>query len=177
MHDGDNLSDHSVLSSSLQLPVEYGVESSSNIRTPYVVWSKATSDQLQNYRNCLDNQLDRIHVSTEVLNYRDCSCRSHDAAIEVLHNGIVSACLQAGMLSIPQSSEQPRSNSIVGWNEHVEGQREKAIFWHSIWQQNGSPRDGVIADIRKRTRAAYHYAVRFAKKQSEGEYVGTDHAK
>ena len=41
VHDGDNLSDHSVLILSLQLPVEYGVESSSNIRTPYVVWSKA----------------------------------------------------------------------------------------------------------------------------------------
>jgi hypothetical protein len=30
----------------------------------------------------------------------------------------------------------------------------------------GRPRDGLIADIMRRTRAAYHYAVRYVKKNN-----------
>ena len=32
-------------------------------------------------------------------------------------------------------------------------------MWHNIWSEYGRPRDGLIADIMRRTRAEYHYAV------------------
>jgi hypothetical protein len=40
------------------------------------------------------------------------------------------------------------------------------MLWHDIWLECGRPRDGIVADIMRRTRAAYHYAVRNVKKSS-----------
>ena len=43
-----------------------------------------------------------------------------------------------------------------------------ALFWHDIWRQNNSPRNGLLADIMRSTRAKYNYSIRFIhKKQSE----------
>ena len=45
--------------------------------------------------------------------------------------------------------------------------RCNCIFWRSIWQNMNSPRSGIVADIMRRTRANYHYAIRRLKKQSD----------
>ena len=90
-------------------------------------------------------------------------------AIESLYDGIIAACLKAGNASIPQGNERPRTTPIPGWTEQVAEPRERAIFWHSIWKECGSPINGVVADIRRYTRARYHYAVRYAKKQADVE--------
>ena len=56
------------------------------------------------------------------------------------------------------------SKSVPGWMEFVHEARSKSLFWHNIWIDCGRPRTGVIADIMRRTRAAYHYAIRFVRK-------------
>ena len=75
----------------------------------------------------------------------------------------------AGSSSLPQSDtgELLRSKPVPGWKEHVEEHRQRAIFWQSMWKQCGSPRQETVADIRKSSRIKYHYAIRFARKQSE----------
>jgi len=40
------------------------------------------------------------------------------------------------------------------------------LIWHNIWLKCGRPRDGAAADIMRRTRAAYHYAVRYFKQNN-----------
>ncbi len=50
---------------------------------------------------------------------------------------------------------------------YVKEHKERAMFWHSIRKENGSPRGGIVADIRRRTRAKYHYATRYIKKNNE----------
>ena len=39
-------------------------------------------------------------------------------------------------------------------------------MWHEIWVQNGRPRDGFIARIRRKTRLQYHYAIRYVVKEN-----------
>ena len=46
-------------------------------------------------------------------------------------------------------------------------QREKSIFWHGLWIDCGKPRCGQVADIMRRTRAAYHYAIRRIKRDEQ----------
>ena len=50
------------------------------------------------------------------------------------------------------------------WNENVQHSKEIALFWRSIWLNNNSPRQGIVADIMQRTRAKYHYCIREVKK-------------
>ncbi len=38
------------------------------------------------------------------------------------------------------------------------------MFWHHLWIDNGRPRHGLIADIRRRTRAGYKRAVKLVKR-------------
>ena len=58
---------------------------------------------------------------------------------------------------------------MPGWTEHVEQSKRRAIFWHWLWEVNGSPRHRHVAQIglRRATRAKYHYAVREVKRDQE----------
>ena len=42
---------------------------------------------------------------------------------------------------------------------------ETSLFWHNIWKECGRPRQGNVADIMRRTRAQYHHAVKYARKE------------
>ena len=50
---------------------------------------------------------------------------------------------------------------------HVEESKKTSLFWPDLWRINGSPRQGTIADIMRRTRAKYHYAIRYLKCMSK----------
>ena len=39
-------------------------------------------------------------------------------------------------------------------------------MWHEIWVQKGRPRHGYIANIRRKTRLKYHYAIRYVVKEN-----------
>jgi hypothetical protein len=38
--------------------------------------------------------------------------------------------------------------------------KERAIFEHKVWKDNGSPHSGVLFDIRWKTRWEYHYMLK-----------------
>ncbi len=46
----------------------------------------------------------------------------------------------------------------------IDDMREVALFWHWLWIENGRRRLGHVADIMRRTRAKYHYTVRYTKR-------------
>ena len=56
---------------------------------------------------------------------------------------------------------------MLDWNEYVAPLREKSVLWHDIWISCGCPHDGLVASIMRRTRASYHYAVRYIKRNSQ----------
>ena len=66
--------------------------------------------------------------------------------------------------AIPFTKLRQQSGRIAGWSEYVQPLRQKSLFWHHLWVQNGRPRSGAVADCMRRSRAAYHYAVRSIKK-------------
>ncbi|ELT93987.1 hypothetical protein CAPTEDRAFT_193556 [Capitella teleta] len=45
--------------------------------------------------------------------------------------------------------------------------RVEALKWHRAWKERGRPDHGPLYDMRKMTRARYHNAVRFIKKQEQ----------
>ena len=56
---------------------------------------------------------------------------------------------------------------MPGWTEYVAPVRDKTIMWHKIWAESGKPRNGVIADIMRKTRASYHYAIRRIRRDAD----------
>ena len=60
-----------------------------------------------------------------------------------------------------------KSKVVVGWNDHVEHYFRTSLFWHMLWEEKGRPQDGIIANIRRTTRAHYHKARKFAIKHKD----------
>ncbi len=52
---------------------------------------------------------------------------------------------------------------MPGYNEFVKNQREIAMLWHWLWKDNGKPRNGYYAEMRRSTRPQFHYAVKMLK--------------
>ena len=57
---------------------------------------------------------------------------------------------------------------ILGWSDFVEPFKERSLFWNEIWKLAGSPIQGQLPDIRRNTRAKYHWALKFVKKNADG---------
>ena len=67
---------------------------------------------------------------------------------------------------MPRAGRVGSAGHIPGWNDIVAPVRDKSIFWHNIWMECGRPRSGIIADIMRKTRASYHYAIRKVRRNA-----------
>ena len=56
---------------------------------------------------------------------------------------------------------------MPGWNQFVRDDKNSCLKWHNIWKEAGSPSEGVLADIRKTTRAKYHKSIEYIKKHKD----------
>jgi len=126
LHDGDNLSD-SVTHNTLDVSV-----------IDKLLWDKATTSQLLKYQNNLDQLLCKCDIPDHVLQCDDVFCNVHPHFIQEYHENIVKACLQASSC-IPSSKSGVHTKGRPGWTEFVSKNKEKAVFWHKLWKDNGSP--------------------------------------
>ena len=53
-----------------------------------------------------------------------------------------------------------------GWNKHVKKHAENSKIWHDIRVQSGKPRHGDIANMKRKSRLKYHYAIRYVTKEN-----------
>ena len=167
IHEGDNLSDHSPIILGLAIPVDY-----TNNKTPQQcksksLWHRSTSVDKDYYKCCLDDSLTKLSIPIDALccPVYGCSNVNHQEGIQQFHDDICTCLVNASVQAIHQSSTS--NKSVPGWNAIVEEHRERALFWHQLWKDNNSPRVGLIADIRQKTRAKYHYAIRLAKREKD----------
>ena len=121
------------------------------------------------YRLYLSKYLAAIPIHCEALLCRDVSCCNpeHAKAINVYANDTTAACISAAELAVPQACSRQQSRCIPGWSEYVQPFRDKSLFWHRMWLDCGRPRSGVVFECMKRSRLAYHYAIRKVRKDAE----------
>ena len=70
--------------------------------------------------------------------------------------------MTAAEVAIPHISEVGcnKNKSIAGWTEFVKPLKAKSLFLHNVWVDCDRPKTGAVADVMRRTRASYHYAIR-----------------
>jgi exonuclease III len=169
LHEADNMSDHDPLFMELKIDAKF-ITQSSRIFTPRVSWVKASDEDVNNYCSALSQSLASIKLPAAALLCTDMCCKdaSHHSAIGQYSEAITKACLSAAESNIPHTSDRhTESKRVPGWNERVEPKRQKSLFWHGLWVDCGRPRNGVVADCMRRTRADYHYAVRQVKREED----------
>ena len=168
LHDYCNFSDQCPIVMKLNIPVEY-LSINSEASEEHIMWQKASFSHINNYKSMLDSLLSKINIPLCIAQCTalNCNNKKHYQAIEEFHEMIVKASVTAAELCIPRCTKKSCIRQIPGWSEHVEPYRKKSMFWHYMWKQNGCPRTGWIADIRKTTRAKFHYVLRHVKRKKE----------
>jgi hypothetical protein len=110
-------------------------------------------------------------LPVEALSCCDLNCVNicHNRAVSKYCEGIYACCLKAGSATIPLSGQSKNINGggIAGRNEYVRPYRDKSLFWHKIWKEAGSPRNGALADIMRSIRFKYHSSIRESRKNEE----------
>ena len=168
VHDMDNTSDHDPIFIKLLLNVKFAGFNERN-RSSRISWPKATESHICDYRRALSRKLLDISLPVDALACHDlhCSQAAHLNALQEYTQSITNACITAAANTIPRTCTRPNTGRIPGWSEHVRPLRERSMFWHRMWLDCGRPRTGVVSESMRRTRAAYHYALRRIRKDEE----------
>jgi hypothetical protein len=166
-HDGENLSDHDPIT--LSLTIDWStIDRVSRHYASTCRWHKANAADLLSYKSSLKASLDTLRIPVNAITCHNVTCnnKSHFAALNDYSNALINACLDSANRTIPHTahpSDVHHNNVMPGWNEYVAPLRDKSVLWHDIWVECGRPHDGIVAGIMRRTRASYHYAVRYIK--------------
>ena len=164
--DVDNPSDHVGVRVVLSCPLEYaGPPPAPPPRPPGRAWAAATPQQLQDYRELLDEQLGDLELPLEALQCVDHHCTRHCQLIDMFHDNLIEALIYCSEQTIdPTNKKKNRKKLITGWNNYVEKYFQASLFWHRLWVANDRPQSGIIDNIRRTTRANYHKARKYALK-------------
>ena len=168
IHDATNLSDHEPVSIELCLPVSLtDTQRLSKQKLQKVSWVKASDSHIADYRNLLADRLKCVVIPFDALTCcdRKCNIDRHRSDIVTYASDISDACVNAGLRTVPRL--RSTSKKTPGFSEHVKSHQDRSMFWHKLWLDCGRPRSGHVADCMRRTRAAYHYAVRHVKRNAD----------
>ena len=170
INDPDNVSNHNVIISEFltgfsEPCVNFNVKNYTNLNS--VSWNRASDDNLCRYSKYADKLLSKVELPVSDLYCKDslCKCTTHIQDLNTLCNNICKTLLEASSKFIPKIL--PNKKHKPCWGGTVKSERDSAIMWHAIWCSAGRPQTGVLANIRRSTRAQYHRAIRNAYKKDQ----------
>ena len=165
MIDGDNLSDHHPLLIRYNFQFNYNCNISDNIYCRFD-WKNTSNEYKLLYSQALDTAIERLDINNSILNCVDVNCTIHNDSIQKLLDGVIEVIIDTTELIIPKIKNNFKKGK-PGWNEYVQPLKDKSIFWNDIWKSAGCPSSGQLALIRRSTRAKYHQAIKFIKKNED----------
>ena len=171
VHDVDNLFDHEpvYMQSGLSFSLCTHILPKNTAAKP--AWYKAHRNDISEYKKQLQCHLLNITVPTSALSCRNVKCcnEEHASSLKQYISDISHICMDVANNTIPSTDRNLANfrHRTPGWEEHVAPARRESIFWHNMWVECGRPRAGVVADCMRRTRSAYHYAIRYISKNEK----------
>ena len=174
IHLGDNLSNHEPIFLSLNLTDVTAVTTPSNAGIPGNItptfkpcWNKATPQMIDNYKHSLLHNTENIDIPEGIFCQDvNCTLPSHRLDIQMYCDTLLAAIESSTADFIPPVSK-PGEKRQPGWLQLVKPFQEDARFYHAIWQSYGKPLDCPSHTAMKRSRNAYHYAVRRLKRNAD----------
>ena len=174
IHLGDNLSNHEPIFLSLNITDITAVTPLSNTDnqenmapTFKPCWNKATPQMIDNYKHSLMLNTQNIAIPEGIwCQDVNCTLDSHRLDIQVYCDSLLLAIDSSTVNFIPPVSK-PGEKRKPGWLEFVKPFQEDAQFYYAVWQSYGKPLDCPVHYAMKRTRNAYHYAVRRLKRNAD----------
>jgi len=95
-----------------------------------------------------------------------CTNIEHIDSLNVYASQIATACLSSANDTIPFPRCRGTRGCIPGWT-FIDPLRNNSLFWHRMWVDCGRPRNGIVAEVMRKTRAQYHAAIRKARREED----------
>ena len=144
LHLPDNKSDHCPIYCTVNFSSIEHCLSVPKASVPRPSWKRASCEQKAEYKNVLAERLSRIPIPDSVICCRDVHCKDSkhlddldQYTLEVLET--VQAVAEESLPVPPTSSSKVGKAIRPGWIDEVKPYRDKAYFWHQIWDSAGRP--------------------------------------
>ena len=137
-----------------------------------VNWANINDTERKQYSHYTELLLSNICIPHDAILCKSVTCNnpSHRHAIDLFYNNIVEVLQKASSYfhkKRKQTSDNSKFSHIPGWNEYVKEAHEASRDTFLLWKCSGQPREGHIADLMRKSRANYKYAIRFCKRNEE----------
>ena len=114
-------------------------------------WNNATEEKLTRYKSLLNCRFQNFPISQDMVNCNNFQCKQHnDQIIDTLEN-FMSIIIEFTNDAIGVKRHSNKQGGIPGWNSFVQPFKDKSIFWHNVWRDAGSPKNGQLAEYRRLT--------------------------
>ena len=142
----ENLSDHlpivcNINCSTYDVPKSLNKHNKNTRRR--TVWNNITPKTAKDYAHFLDIKMKNLIMDQNTILCQDYFCHVHANTINSMFKDIIKCCLEAGDKMVPtvalNRSGNTKSHNIPGWNDEIEEKKQKSLFWHSLWKDNGKP--------------------------------------
>ena len=110
----------------------------------------------------LNQNLHNIHFPISCIECHDYFCvnDTHRSDITRQCNELITSCLSAGRSVFPMCF--PRKPLKPYFNNIIAPHKDQSLLWYAIWVNAGRPREEILAQIMRQTRAKYHYFIHWA---------------
>ena len=159
------------MATNLQTVIKSESVNNSNVTSYRHDWDNITDEKIAKYKSLLNHNIENFVIPQHILDCNNFQCKIHNNLIldiVEIFMAIISDCSDDAV-GVKQLGKSQKSG-IMGWNNFVQPYKEKSIFWHNIWKSAGCPATGQLADLRRFTRAKYHWAIKRTKREAD-EYL------
>ena len=170
LDEGDNLSDHFPIVMKMSTKVQTDIQNSftSPIAAPSLRWEKLTTVQKQQYESVLHDLIENLPLP-EVPTQCALICKCDDPlcrySLQREYDALIN-CLKKADDSLPR---QKKGVEKEWWTKDLTDLKDKSIEIHTLWINQGRPRQGWTHDERVRVRAVYKHAIRVAQRSPKQE--------
>ena len=160
----DNLSCHKPVLLQFKFQLNRLHKTSKRSNKNKTAWHKVNNDDIVLYQQRLNTKLSLLNVPICIKNCSNVLCNDtvNTNAICKLCSDLISCLIDADKI-MPKSAK--RKKILPYWSEQAEPFRQVSLWWHWLWKECGSPREGEVASIMRSTRAKYHLIVKTIKKK------------
>ena len=137
----------------------HNLNNARNYSGPSIAWHKIQDVHKSNYRDKLNYLLTINRIPEDLVQCNNMACNSpdHQYHLDQWCLNVISCCLQAGLQCFPKAKKK---NSLSPyWNTNIKPLKAESMFWGNIWKQCGRPTQGIVHDLYKKNKRAYHQAI------------------
>ena len=118
-------------------------------------WKKTSQEQRDKYRMSLENNLKSLEIPDCCEKCFNVHCKNvnHNKTCDEFLTSLLNSVEDVAKECIPYSGGNPHLTKkkplLAKWNDEVRPFKDKALFWHAVWQSAGKPINTQLHGIMK----------------------------